>query len=56
MGQKETGASVLCDKPHVLLLQETLVWNEGCEALAVLKPPKNVTSSMWIMRQSHLDI
>lgn len=41
LGQKETGGSVLCDKLNVLLLlQETLVWNEGCEALGSAKPPK----------------
>lgn len=39
LGQKETGASVLCDKLHVLLLQKTLVWNEGCETLGSAKPP-----------------
>lgn len=40
LGPEKTGGSVLCDKLHVLLLlQETLVWNEGCEALGSAKPP-----------------
>lgn len=36
----ETGTSVLCDKLHVLLLlQETLAWNKGCEVLGSANPP-----------------
>lgn len=55
LGQKETSASVLCDKLHVLpLLQETLVWNEGCEALGSAKTPPKMLPVVCGLWHSHI--